>query len=132
MQPWILKQSKSLHEVLEVWCLRVVRLVHVSRCVSKIANSKLQVLKPLEHTSRTELKFLSIELPKVHIPFWLLECCFRNFLKKASAFLTFSFCTAQTCQSFFSLQNMKNSLSGIWRRIFIDTLVTPFAHFHLV
>jgi hypothetical protein len=55
MQPWILKQCESLHEVLEVWCPRAVRLVHVSWGVPKIDNSKFQVLKPLEVTSRTEL-----------------------------------------------------------------------------
>jgi hypothetical protein len=77
MQPWILKQSELLHEVLEVRCPRAVCLVHVSWCVSKIDNSKFQVLKPLEDTSRTKLEFLLVELPKVHIPLGLLECCLQ-------------------------------------------------------
>jgi hypothetical protein len=77
MQPWILKQYESLHEVLEVRCACAVRLVHVSRGVPKIDNSKFQVLKPLKDTSRTKLEFLSVELPKVHIPLGLLERCLQ-------------------------------------------------------
>jgi hypothetical protein len=75
MQPWILKQSESLHEVLEVRSPHAVRLVHVSRCVSEIDNSKFQVLKPLEVTLRTKHEFLSVKLPKVHHPLGLLERC---------------------------------------------------------
>ena len=75
MHSWILKQNELLHEVLEKWYPRVVCLIHVSPCVSKIYNSKFQVLKPLEDTSRTELKFLLVELPKVHIPLKLFEHC---------------------------------------------------------
>ena len=56
--------------MLEVWYYYVAYLVHVSQCVSKIDNSKLQVLNPL---ARTELEFLSVELPKVHTPLELLE-----------------------------------------------------------
>jgi hypothetical protein len=77
MQPWILKQCESLHEVLEVRCPRAVRLVHVSWGVPKIDNSKFQVLKPLEVTSRTELKFLPVKLPKAHLPLGLLERCLQ-------------------------------------------------------
>jgi hypothetical protein len=77
MQPWILKQCESLHEVLEVRCPRAVRLVHVSRGILKIDNSKFQVLKPLEVTSRTELEFLSVTLPKDHLLFGLLERCLQ-------------------------------------------------------
>jgi hypothetical protein len=77
MQPWILKQCESLHEVLEVRCPRVVYLVHVSQCIVKIDNSKFQVLKPLEVTSRTELEFFWIKLPKDHLPLGLLERCLQ-------------------------------------------------------
>jgi hypothetical protein len=77
MQPWILKQCESLHEVLEVRCPRAVRLVHVSRGVPKIDDSKFQVLKPLEVTSRTKLEFLPVKLSKDHLPLGLLECCLQ-------------------------------------------------------
>jgi hypothetical protein len=84
IQPWILKKSESLHEVLEVRCPRIVHLVHVSRCVSEIDNSKFQVLKPLEVTSRTKLEFLPVELLKVHVFLGLLERClhFQKLLEK--------------------------------------------------
>jgi hypothetical protein len=77
MQPWILKQCESLHEVLEVQCPCTVCLVHVSRGVPKIDNSKFQVLKPLEVTSRTELEFLPVKLPKDHLPLGFLERCLQ-------------------------------------------------------
>jgi hypothetical protein len=84
IQPWILQQSESLHEVLEVWCPLAICLVHVSGYVSEIDNSKFQVLKPLEVASRTKLEFLSVELPKNHLPLGLLERCLhlQNFIEE--------------------------------------------------
>jgi hypothetical protein len=64
-----------LYELLEVRCPRAVCLVHVSRCVSEINNSKFQVLKPLEVASRIKLEFLSVELPKIHVSLGLLKRC---------------------------------------------------------
>ena len=55
---------------------------------------------------------------------------FRNLRKKALMFRNFSFYPMSTCHPFFSFQKVKDSLFGIWNRMFINALVTLFVHFH--
>ena len=132
------QESESEAKWIVAWSARntvsyVVHLVHVSWCVSKVDNSKFQVLKPLEDTSRTKLKFLLVKLPKVHILLELLKLCLQlqKLLEEGFDVLVFFILPDADVPTFFSLWNVKNSLSGIWRRMFIDALVIPFVHFHL-
>ena len=64
---------------MKCWKYNVLVLFVLFICpgVLKINNSKFQVLKPLEDTSRTELEFLLVELLKVHIPLRLLKHCLQ-------------------------------------------------------
>jgi hypothetical protein len=85
MQARILKQSESLHEVLEVRCPCGICLVEISWCISKVDNPKFQILKLLKLSPWAELKSLAVKLAEVHLSFWLLEGClhFKKFVEES-------------------------------------------------
>ena len=85
MQAGILKQSESLHEVLEMRCLCNICLVEISWCVSEVNNSIFQILKLLKLSSWAKLESLVVKLVEVYLSFWLLESClhFKKIAKQS-------------------------------------------------
>ena len=69
MQAGILKQSESLHEVLEERCPCGIYLVKIPWYVLEVDNPKFQILKLLKLSPWAKLESLAVKLPKVHLSF---------------------------------------------------------------